>query len=553
MPLTGGQCHGAIIGVRAAIDASSHAGAAISMNPCSRSTLHRRKPRALLRRGVAAALALALALTGPAWAQVRLPSLGESATDGLSVTAERHLGEQIMREVRRDPEYLDDPVLLEYLQSIWTPLVQAARRRGDITPDIDANYPFEAFLVRDRSVNAFALPGGYVGVHLALINLTGSADELASVLGHELSHITQRHIARSVTVGQRQSLLALAGLILGVLAARSSPDAAQAAIMGGQAAAVQGQLSFSRDMEREADRIGLAVMRDAGFAPSGMAGMFAKLEQANRLNDSGAYPYLRSHPLTSERIAEAQARIGTAAAATHNPHFEHALMRARARVLMETTAQAWQRLQDLDKALASPGDDRLAALYASVLASTQLRDFARAAPAFAEGERLVAAERQPPRRAREWALLGVELAVAQGDAVVAEKRLDALPADGSRPRLLLAAQAALRSNDPALLKRRCETLQSWTSDHRGDALAWSELSSCAERQGQKLRAVRAQAEAHAALGDLGGAIDRLRAGQRLARSGAGKDFIESSVIDVRLRELEAQRRALTDETRGRGG
>jgi len=508
--------------------------------------------RALARRGIAGALALTLALAGPAWSQVRLPSLGESASDGLSVSAERHLGEQIMREVRRDPEYFDDPVLLEYLQSVWGPLVQAARHRGDITPDLEANYPFEAFLVRDRSVNAFALPGGYIGVHLALINLTASADELASVLGHELSHITQRHIARSITVGQRQSLLALAGLILGVLAARSNPDAAQAAIMSGQAAAAQGQLSFSRDMEREADRIGFAEMREAGFAPSGMASMFEKLEQANRLNDSGAYPYLRSHPLTSERIAEAQARLGTKAVPTSNPRPEHALMRARARVLMETTVQAWQRLQELDKALANPGDDRLAALYASVLASVQLRDFARAAPAYAEGERLLAAGAPQPRRAREWGLLGVELAVAQGDAATAEKRLTALPADASRPRMLLEAQAALLNSDPALVRRSCETLQSWTSDHRDDALAWSELSSCAERQGQKLRAVRAQAEARAALGDWAGAIDRLRAGQRLARSGAGQDFIESSVIDARLRQLEAQRRALLDESR-RGG
>ncbi|MCG3190601.1 MAG: Beta-barrel assembly-enhancing protease [Burkholderiaceae bacterium] len=520
----------------------------------SQAPTSRRTPaHALLRRAVAGALALTLALGGPAWAQVRLPSLGESGSDELSVSAERHLGEQIMRDVRRDPEYLDDPVLLEYLQSIWGPLVQAARQRGNISPDLEASYPFEAFLVRDRSVNAFALPGGYVGVHLALINLTASADELASVLAHELSHITQRHIARSISVNQRQSLVALAGLILGVLAARSNPDAAQAAIMGGQAAAAQGQLAFSRDMEREADRIGQAVMRGAGFAPSGMASMFERLQQANRLNDSGAYPYLRSHPLTSERIAEAQARLGTDPAQAGNSRPEHTLMRARARVLMETTAQAWQRLQDFDRTQADSGDDRLAALYTSVLASVQLRDFARAVPAFAAGERLVAAGPPQPRRAREWGLLGVELAVAQGDAAAAEKRLRALPADASRPRVLLAGQSALLSSDAALLKRRCESLQSWTSDHPGDALAWSELSSCAERQGQKLRAVRAHAEARAALGDWAGAIDRLHAGQRLARSGAGQDFIESSVIDARLRQLEAQRRALMEESRGRGG
>ena len=506
----------------------------------------------LARRGVAAVLCVALAVATPAWPQVRLPSLGESASDDVTVSAEKRVGDQIMREIRRDPDYLDDPVLLEYLQSIWQPLVEAARRRGDIAPDIDALFAFEAFLVRDRSVNAFALPGGYVGVHLALINLTASADELASVLGHELSHVTQRHIARGVTASSRQSLLALAGLILGVLAARSNPDAAQAAILSGQAAAVQGQLNFSRDMEREADRIGYSVLRDAGFSPAGMARMFEKLDYANRLNDNGAYPYLRSHPLTTERIAEAQARLGTgplAAATVVRP--EHALMQARARVLMDPTVQARRRLQDLDKALTNSADDRLAALYASTLASLLLRDFTRAADAYAGGERLIAAGTIDARRTREWGLLGVELAVAQGDVAAADKRLASLPADASRPRLLLEAQAALIASDAARLKRQCEELQSWTSNHRGDALAWNELSSCAERQGQTLRAVRAQAESHASLGDWNGAIDRLRAGQRLARSGAAPDFIESSVIDSRLRELEGQRRALFDEMRGK--
>jgi len=512
------------------------------------------RARQLARRGVAAALCLALALATPAWPQVRLPSLGESASDEVTVAAEKRVGDQIMREIRRDPDYLDDPVLLEYLQSIWQPLVDAARRLGDIAPDISASFAFEAFLVRDRSVNAFALPGGYVGVHLALINLTSSADELASVLAHELTHVTQRHIARGVTTSQRQSLLALAGLILGVLAASkgNSPDAAQAAILGGQAAAVQGQLNFSRDMEREADRVGFAVLREAGFSPSGMARMFEKLDYANRLNDSGAYPYLRSHPLTTERIAEAQSRLGTGPVVpTGVARPEHALMQARSRVLMDATVQARRRLQDLDKSLANSADDRLAALYASVLASLQLRDFARAAEALASGDRLVAAGSIDARRARVWGLLGVELAVAQGDAAAADKRLASLPADDSRPRMLLEAQAALIAGDAARLKRQCEVLQSWTSGHRGDALAWNELSSCAERQGQTLRAVRAQAESRAALGDWNGAIDRLRAGQRLARSGATPDFIESSVIDSRLRELEGQRRQLIDELRAK--
>jgi len=513
-----------------------------------------RPARTLARRACAAALCLATAMAPPAWSQVKLPSLGESASDEITVAAEKRLGEQIMREIRRDPDYLDDPVLLEYLQSIWQPLVAAARERGDVAPDISASFAWEPFLVRDRSVNAFALPGGYVGVHLALINLTGSADELASVLAHELSHVTQRHIARSISTSQRQSLLALAGLIVGVLAASRSnnSDAAQAAILGSQAAAAQGQLNFSRDMEREADRIGFSVLRQAGFAPSGMARMFEKLDHANRLNDNGSYPYLRSHPLTTERMAEAQARQGLGPSGPGMPRPEHALMQARARVLMDPTVQARARLQELDKALTSGSQDKLAALYASAFASLQVRDFARASAAYAAGDRLLATGAVDGRSARVWTLLGVELAVAQGDAALADKRLASLPADGSRPRMLLESQVALTAGDAPRLKRQSEVLQGWVSDHRADALAWNALSSCADRQGQTLRAVRAQAESHAASGDWNGAIDRLRAGQRLARAGGAQDFIESSVIDARLRELEGQRRALLDELRAKG-
>ncbi len=167
--------------------------------------------------------------------------------------------------------------------------------------------------MRDPSVNAFALPGGFVGVHLGLIAITVTRDELASVLGHEMSHVSQRHIARSIAGSSRRSLVSLAALIIGLLAASrsNSPDAVNAVVAGTQAATIQSQLNFSRDMEREADRIGFQVMIAAGFAPGGMAAMFEKMETSNRLNDYGGFPYLRTHPLTVERIGEARSRAST--------------------------------------------------------------------------------------------------------------------------------------------------------------------------------------------------------------------------------------------------
>jgi beta-barrel assembly-enhancing protease len=192
-----------------------------------------------------------------------LPALGDTASEDFSVANERRIGDRIMRDIRRDPDYLDDPVLLDYLQGMWTQLLRASRASGQIPAELDERFAWELFLVRDRTVNAFALPGGYSGVHLGLIAITPTPDELASVMAHELSHITQRHIARSIGASKTTSLVGIAGLILGILAASRSPEAANALIVGGQAVSVQGQLNYSREAEREADRVGFSVLTGA--------------------------------------------------------------------------------------------------------------------------------------------------------------------------------------------------------------------------------------------------------------------------------------------------
>ena len=535
--------------------------------------------RPLLRRGLCLLLSMVLAWspplaalaqdTGtadPAPAPLRLPSLGESAADDFNLSTEKRLGEQIMRDIRRDPDYLDDPQLLDYLQSIWAPLVLAARERGDIDADTAQLFPYESFLVRDRSVNAFALPGGYVGVHLGLMAITASRDELASVLGHELSHITQRHIARSIAASSRASTVGLAAMILAVLASAraSSYDGVNAAIMGSQAAMVQAQLNFSRDMEREADRNGITLMSMAGFEPSGMAAMFEKLDQSSRLNDSGAYPYLRSHPLTVDRIGEARQRshsLASSGPVRGGAPLLHTLMQARSRVLMDPSATALRRQQAMQargEQEALPLAERLAALYGAALASAQLKEWPQAERSLAAAQALLArapapqdtSVRQPMQR------LAVQLALGQGDVPRARQLLadgGAIGgADASRAGVLLRAQVALADGSAPALRQVSDDLQTWVADHRQDASAWQLLSAAATRQGQTLRALRAEAEAEAALGNLRGAIDRLRAGQQQARR-SGADFIEASVIDARLRDLNAQRRELQADQRKNGG
>lgn len=518
------------------------------------------------RRGVARALVACMVassvLVAPARAQMApgsLPALGDSDSADFTIATEVKLGLAIMREIRVDPAYLDDPLLLEYLDALWNPLVASARRLGVFSPDIDQRFAWEAFLVRDPSVNAFALPGGYVGVHLGLIALTTTPDELASVIGHEMAHVTQRHIARAITANSRRSLVTLAAMVLGLIAAsragpNSSGDAIQAVVVGSQAAQLQAQLNFSRDAEREADRIGFQLMTATGFAPGGMAAMFEKMDTATRLNDYGNYPYLRSHPLTIDRVGEARARA-TARPDPGTPReligvLEHTVAQARARVLMDKRTDTLHRWRDRDADTGGSATDRLRAFTESGIAASLLRDWARADASFGKALAVVRGNPlQGGRRAeRALTLMQAGSYLDRGDTARGLETMKPWADDGSRPVLLLRAQAALAqgrapARDKALLDASAQQLQTWVATHPLDSLAWQALGQAWEQLGSPLRSLRAEAESRYALGDVVGAIDRLRAAQRNTRS-APSDFIDASVVDARLRAIEAERRQI---------
>lgn len=477
------------------------------------------------------ALALVAALAGalpPALAQ--LPSLGDSTE--LTVAAERRIGERIARELYRDPDYLDDPVLGAYVQSLWQPLLAAARVRGELPPELDQRFAWQVLLSKDRSINAFALPGGWLGLHLGLVAVTGSRDELASVLAHELSHVTQRHIARMVTQDKQQTPWVIGAMILGAMAIGRNPNAASALITGGQALALQNQLKFSRDMEREADRVGFGVLSQAGFEPQGFPAMFEKLQSAARLNDNGAYPYLRTHPLTVERVADMRSRLplGERPAAPP-PDLEHVLMAARARALSTIDVDGLRGL--LREAQAPTGDvqRQAAALYSGTLAALRLREPAVSQRLLA---RLMPMAEGDGRGSRVVRLLAAELALAANEPAKAAGFLQGAPTN-TRPELLMAAQAAVQANRPADAAQR---LQTWVAVNPNDATAWQLLATAQHAQGQPLRAIRSEAEGRIAVMDYGAAMDRLRAAQALARQ-PGADHIEASIIDTRARQVES--------------
>ena len=484
-----------------------------------------------------------------------LPALGD--TSDLSAAAERRLGDRIAVSIYRDPDFIDDPVLGDYLQTIWQPLMAAARARGELSGELDERFAWELFLIRERSINAFALPGGYLGVHLGLISTVSSRDELAAVMGHELSHVTQRHISRLISQQERTTPLMIGAMILGALAASKNPQAASAVMAGGQAVAAQGQLNFSRDMEREADRVGLNVMLDAGFDGRGAAGMFDKLQQASRLNDNGAFPYLRSHPLSVQRVAEAQARLQlasldaptlTAASqqAANNARALHAMMAARAKVLADPGVDVLRAMQADALRPAPQTSQSVGVLYGGALASAKLRDFA-AAQSLAE--KVIAASQGNANAQSAAALLQIEIDLLAGRAPPSFQTID-ISKTTRRADLLIKSQALLAAGKPQDVASRLST---WVNDQPKDSAAWQLLATAYGNQGQTVRAIRADAESRAARLDYPAAIDRLKAAQNMIRSNSGNpnnaDFIESSIIDTRTRQLESlvRQQALQDK------
>src|SRR6185503_15912980 len=259
----------------------------------------------------------------PAPQSVPLPDLGDAGGGELSLQAERRLGEQVMRDIRLDPSYLDDPEISEYLNALGARLVAASP---------GARQDFEFFAVRDNSINAFALPGGFVGVNTGLISASDNESEIASVLAHEIAHVTQRHIARQIGIQKQMQTPMMIAMAAAILLGRSRPDLAQGAAIATQGAAIQSQLSFSRDFEREADRIGFQTLMGAGFDVRAMGVFFEKMQRYTRILDSGAVPtYLRSHPVTTERIADAQSRAEGQPFRQSVDSLEYHLVRAKVR------------------------------------------------------------------------------------------------------------------------------------------------------------------------------------------------------------------------------
>lgn len=246
------------------------------------------------------ATALAMSVTSPLALSNELPELGDASQTVLSPLQEQAIAEQILRDVATSDDVLQDVEVTDYLQALGSRLVSNG-------PDKLQKFTF--FVVQDNSINAFAMPGGVIGVHTGLILAANSESELASVLGHEIGHVTQHHLARMLASKKYDTFKNIAGIAVALLVARANPQLANGALTTASAVGVQNQLDYTREHEREADRIGLQILDSGGFDVRAMPAFFTTLQRGTRFVEGSAPSFLRTHPLTSERIADVANRV----------------------------------------------------------------------------------------------------------------------------------------------------------------------------------------------------------------------------------------------------
>lgn len=458
-----------------------------------------------------------MALVAPWAAAQNLPDLGESAQAALSSAEEREIGESIMREIRADPDYVDDPEISAYVQSLGQRLAAAA-------PVEKPNYEF--FVIRNPQVNAFALPGGYIGLHTGLILTAQTESELASVVAHEIGHLVQHHMARMVDKQNQLQIASIAGLALAILAASANPQVAQAAAITSQAAPIQAALSYSRDFEREADRVGFQILRDSGFDVHGMPTFFERLQRSTRLYDNNAPGYLRSHPLTSDRIADMQNRALDTRFRQVRDSVEFGLVRAKLRAEAGSPEQASAFFRDALKDRRFADEAAVHYGYANALVRTQQFDLA--------GDQ-VAAARKSGLRHPMLETLAARVKFAAGDPAGAIEILAA-----ARARYPENAGVGYEYAQSLLSVGRAreamEVLVPLTRRYSQDPKLYEMQARAYSKLGKRTEQHRALAEMYLLKGSVPAAIEQLRLAQRAGDA----DFYVLSAIDARLRQVQRQ-------------
>lgn len=465
-------------------------------------------------------LLLALLLSLPVLvchAEVDLPSLGDTSSVTISPDQEKKLGEQWLRAFRAQVPTSSDPLIIDYLEKLFDrllPYSQLETKR------------IQLVLVDNSTLNAFAVPGGVIGVHTGLLQYAKTENQLAAVLSHELGHLSQRHYARQLEMQQKMMIPMLAGMLAGLaLAANSEGDGGIAAIMATQAAAQQARLSFSRQNEQEADRIGFDTLVKAGLDPYAAANMFEEMLSASRFSRRPP-EYLLTHPVTESRVSDARNRAMQYPQKKQEDNLEFKLMRTRARVEHEETPQIAVKMfkSELEKETDSVDASR----YGLVLALTQSHQFDAAREAI---KPLLA--KDPSRITYQIMRSDIEVAAERykDGLVILDEQL--LQHPDSYPLLIRKSEALMKAG---LYKEAAALLEPYSRKRSQDDYIWYLLAEVNGLAGDILGVHEARAEYFI----LNGVYDKAAIQLRHALKYTQNSQYKTALIEEKLKYVEAQ-------------
>ena len=469
-------------------------------------------------------LLLVMFLCAPVKAEVTtldLPDIGDSTGGLLSPEFERRLGQAFLSQVRKQADIVSDPEINTYIESIGYRLVSQSDNNEQ---------QFTFFVINDPLINAFAAPGGIVGINSGVIMNSDSESELAGVVAHEIAHVTQKHMARSVEMSKKMSIPTLAAMLGAILIATQNPDAGQAALMAVQGASAQAQINFTRTNEQEADRIGIQLLARSGFDPRGMAGFFRKLQQNSRFS-AQAPEFLRTHPLTTRRIADAAARAAAYSGALEVDESQSfSLVRAKLIVSSHKTPQDAVAFFTRRLAGARQGGERDADRYGYIIALAAAGNYALAR----EQARLLLSG-DPENVA--YLLAAADIEVRQGSYDAAFRifsRAERLYPD-YRPLVLNYANALLKAGQPGLAR---DKLREFGRFQAPDITYFDYLTRAEAEAGDPVESSIANAEYYFLTGETRVAIEQLR--HLLRQQDPEPDYYQSERIRARMAFLEQE-------------
>lgn len=498
---------------------------------------------------LALGLAVACFTAGAQGDRVNLPDMGGSASGIFAPGEEARYAAEFERYLRSQNLLIEDPLVDSYFSDMGYKLASRSDRAGR---------PFRFLVIRSPQINAFAAPGGLIGMNAGLILAAESESEVAGVYAHEIAHVTQNHIARGQENIQQVSLpilLASLGLAIAAGMAGAGGDAVMAATTIGEGLAVQSMINYTRQMEAEADRVGIGLLSRAGYDPEGMSNFFSKLTRISRAYGQGPPEYLRTHPLSTTRTAEAKTRIERLPPSRHEESLEFHLMQARLRVLMEPRpekaiehfntriergqgpyseahryglALAQIRGRRLDQEGRGGAGNQTNEAELRILGTDQMNNARRTI------DGLLAEDPELPlfqQLQAEWHIAGGQI----------DQALDVLGRlyhdfEGSQAIAMQYSDALLHDNDTVHADRAVSVLRRTMRERPPNAQLYEQLAKALDRTGETVAAGEAVAEAYYLRDNLPGAVDQLR---RL-RQREDLNYYQRARITARLSEWEVE-------------